>query len=392
MYTIDWIIASSSILLCCFWTFVYLKTLHNAFAITVFEDEHPLEPRHRQTLSIVIAACDEADTIEQAVSTLLLQDYPGLEIILVNDRSADETGAIIDKMARKDERVRPVHIEKLPEEWIGKVHALHVGARHATGDWILFTDADVHFSPDILRRAVSYAVSENADHLALLPDLVGGTFMLNVAAQTFGLMFLFTTRAAEMNRPGSNAFVGVGAFNLVRRSVFEKTKGFEWLRMEIVDDVGLGLLMHNSGARSRFAVAARDISVAWYPTVRSMFRGLEKNLFGAVCHYSLARMALIVLTLWALVAAPLTAILYTRVPYLWIAGVLVYALSTVTAVLTRIRFKKKQFPPTLIQLGHLMMSLMILRSGVVCAGRGKVVWRGTAYTIDQLRAGQRVRL
>ena len=101
-------------------------------------------------------ACNEAAHLESAARTILDQDYPQLEIILVDDRSSDGTGALIDLLAREDARVKAIHIDKLPDGWLGKVHALQRGVERAEGEWLLFTDADVHFAPTMLRRAVAY--------------------------------------------------------------------------------------------------------------------------------------------------------------------------------------------------------------------------------------------
>ena len=121
------------------------------------------------TLSIVVPACNEEDTIERGMNSLLALDYPHLEIIAVNDRSTDRTGAILDRLALSDPRLRVLHVETLPAGWLGKNHAMHSGSQAAKGKWLLFTDADVVFAPDALRRTVAFAERECLDHLVLSP-------------------------------------------------------------------------------------------------------------------------------------------------------------------------------------------------------------------------------
>jgi len=127
-----------------------------------------LQPSERDTLptlSVLVPACNEAATLEQAMQSLLAMDYPCMEIIAVNDRSTDGTGALLERLAAENPRLRVRHVVELPAGWLGKNHALHVASQEATGDWLLFTDADVVYSPDALLRAVSYARRVGADHL-----------------------------------------------------------------------------------------------------------------------------------------------------------------------------------------------------------------------------------
>jgi glycosyltransferase involved in cell wall biosynthesis len=253
--------------------------------LPVFRKQHAPTPDVWPRLSVVIPACNEADNLQSAVATLSQQDYSDLEIILVDDRSTDGTGEIIDRLAHQDPRIRAVHVETLPEGWLGKVHALHRGVEQASGDWLLFTDADVHFASGTLRRAVALVLHQRVDHLALIPQTIQKSFWLEVAVGTFGLLFFITTRAASVNRPGSKTFVGIGAFNLVNAARFHRTDGFEWLRLEPGDDVGLGLMIKQAGGTTRLAFAYDDLSLQWYLSVAAMFKGLEKNLFGPASHY-----------------------------------------------------------------------------------------------------------
>ena len=106
-------------------------------------------------VSVVVPACNEADTLERAMSSLLACDYPNLEIVLVNDRSTDQTGHIMDGLSERDQRIHVVHLDHLPAGWLGKLNAMHQGTQRVQGQLLLFTDADVHFEPSSIRRAVS---------------------------------------------------------------------------------------------------------------------------------------------------------------------------------------------------------------------------------------------
>jgi glycosyltransferase involved in cell wall biosynthesis len=392
MSIIDWIIIPYCILFCAAWCASFL-VVYLFRRIRIFEKANPPFPRKWPRLSVVIATCNDADTIQKAVDTLLQQDYPDLEIVVVNDRSIDGTGRIIERIARRDPRVRTVHIQHLPPGWLGKVHALHVGTQKTSGEWILYTDADVYFRKGALRKAIAFVLADHSDHLALLPVPRAPSFWLGVVLQVIGGVFVLGTKTAHLGKPNSKAFVGAGAFNLVRKAALDRTEGFPWLRMEVVDDVGLGLMLQRSGAASSFAVTLEDVSFTWYPSLGAMFKGLEKNFFGVLAFYSVARMIMIVVLAWAYALAPLVAILYAvKIPLLFFVGLIAYLFLVAGAVGVKITFRQKLLPLLLVQVGYILLSLMLLRSGIMCLLRGGIIWRGTTYPLDKLRAGHRVRV
>jgi glycosyltransferase involved in cell wall biosynthesis len=382
------------IILCAAWI-VGLGYLIISFKrLPVLREQHAPAPEFWPRLSVVIPACNEAANLESAVATLLQQDYPDLEIILVDDRSTDGTGEIIERLAHADSRIRAVHIETLPPGWLGKVHALHRGVEQASGDWLLFTDADVHFAAGTLRRALALVLHQRVDHLTLIPRTIHKSFWLELAVNTFGLLFFITTRAASVNRPGSKAFVGIGAFNLVNAERFRRTAGFEWLRLEPGDDVGLGMMIKQSGGTTRLAFAYEDLSLQWYSSVASMFKGLEKNLFGPGSHYQWWLMLLRVGIIWALVTAPVFSLVFGLthgLAPLWIAGAAAISMQLIFTGYLATERKTKVLILLLFPVGVLLVTAMMLRAGYRCVKNGGIDWRGTHYPIEQLRAGQRVK-
>lgn len=369
----------------------HLHILRTLFRLRRFEDLAPPEPVSRHRLSVIVAARDEALTLPEAVRTLLAQDYPDLEVILVDDRSTDGTGDLLDALARDDPRIRAVHVRELPPGWLGKVHALHAGTHAATGDWLLYTDADVHFAPGTLRKAVAEAEARGMDHLVLMPGFREASFSLNVVLSAFLNGFLLLVRPSAIGRPRSRAFAGAGAFNLVRRAALERTEGFEWLRMEVVDDVGLGLMLHRAGARGGFAAAFHEVNVRWYPSVGALVRGLEKNLF-AGARYSLTRLFAGLLGIAALLPAPVAALVIRGVPGLWSAGAAAALSLIAVALVLKIRYRLPLLPALLSPAGTAVLAAAMLRSGILCSLRGGIVWRGTFYPLRDLRRGQRLTL
>jgi glycosyltransferase involved in cell wall biosynthesis len=392
MSTGDLIFAAYVVIFCLVWCLLSFVMIRIARRVRIFEEENPALLQKYPKLSVIIAACNEAETIRPAIATLLEQNYPDLEIVLIDDRSTDGTGEIIDEVAAGDGRVKAVHIDRLPGGWLGKVNALNRGKAESTGEWLLFTDADVHFRQGVLRKAVAIAEEDESDHLALLPKPTSHSFWFEVVVSSFGAMFLFGTGAVDAGKPDKNAVAGTGAFNLVRRSAFEKTEGFSWLRMETVDDVGLGLMMKTAGAKCAFAVSVRDISIVWYPSLKLMFKGVEKNLFGSAASYSVIKMTLLAVFTWAFAIAPFAAVLSIGCPPILLLGLVTYISTASGAFFISEKFDQKFIPLFLAQIGLLIISVMLLRSGIVCLQKGGIDWRGTRYQTKDLIAGQRLKL
>jgi hypothetical protein len=251
----------------------------------------PADAAATARVSVIVAARDEADGIEASVRQLLAQRGVGLEVIVVSDRSVDATAAIVG----------------LPERWLGKTYALHVGSRAATGDWLLFTDADCLLHPELVARALRVAARDGVDHVALTPAPIEATTSGYAWHYVFlaGLIDWFAR--ANTDRPGG--YVGFGAFNLVRASTHRAFGGHEALRLTVLDDVRLGLLVRRAGGRCRGFLGGRDVRCDWGRTLGQGIRLTEKNYFAAV-HYRtavVATLAVVVLLLWIGVAAALAS-------------------------------------------------------------------------------------
>lgn len=234
----------------------------------------------RARCSVVIAARDEEARIEQTVRHLLLQRGVELEIIVVDDRSADRTGEILRRLAKDDARLLVKRVDVLPDGWLGKCYACHIGANAATGDWILFTDADCWMKPDVIVRALRVAERESADHVTMAP----GTVLSSAAARAWYLLFLASLAGwfSKVNRDQPKSHVGIGAFNLVHASAYRQCGGYEALCLTVVDDIKLGLLLSRAGKRTRAFLGADDVECHWGKTVGSMVKIMEKNYFAAL--------------------------------------------------------------------------------------------------------------
>jgi glycosyltransferase involved in cell wall biosynthesis len=240
----------------------------------------------RPLVSIIVPACNEEEHIEQALQTLLAQDYQNLEIIVVNDRSTDNTGRVLEDLKADNPRLIILEVTSLPEGWMGKSHALATGAALAKGVYLVFTDADVLMEKTAISRAVQCAVDDQLDHLTLVFKNISGGWLLNslILDAGMGLLFLFRPWAAKVT--GGRAFVGIGAFNMVKSSAYDTVGGHERIRMHPIDDMMLGKMIKNHGFRQDCLLAYDFVTVPWYNSVKAMVNGLQKNMF-AVLHYRL---------------------------------------------------------------------------------------------------------
>lgn len=353
----------------------------------------PREPEHWPRLSVIVPARNEADKLASAVGTLLEEDYPELEIVLVDDRSSDETGEIVDRVAGQDERVRAVHIKELPEGWMGKVHALQRGLAESSGEFVLFTDADVHFKRGTLSKAVGYCLAQKLDHVAGFPDLWPSNLVLDSVIFVFIRDFLmFLSRPWSARKIGTRAYLGIGAFNLVRRAAFEATEGFEWLRREVADDMGLGLMMKRSGARVGSVAGFGNIGLHWYRSLSEAIKGAEKG-FATLSEFSLGRTLGIGAVMLGMEMGPVLALIplfFDKVRIIGYGGLAVFG-AFVFSVVVLSRWGKTRIWPGLVgPLTVWLLVWMFVRAGIVGWRRGGVAWRGRLYSTDELRGGGRV--
>jgi glycosyltransferase involved in cell wall biosynthesis len=206
-------------------------------------------------VSVLVPARNEAAQIRACITSLLAQSYPQLEVLAIDDRSTDGTGEILDDLARRDDRLRVRHLTGVPDGWMGKNHANHAGAGDARGRWLLFTDADVHFAPHALRRAIALAEACDLDHLVVTPTLLTRGLAERAFVGVFALAMQLYCRIWELERPRTSGYIGVGQFNLIRRDAYRRIGGHTTVAMETLDDVRIGLVLRRSGFRQGCAVA-----------------------------------------------------------------------------------------------------------------------------------------
>lgn len=344
----------------------------------------PLDPaRPPAPVSIVVAARNEERKIRGGVQSLLDQRNLELELVVVDDRSEDRTGEMLDQLSTSDPRLRVVHIESLPEGWLGKTHALHLGAAVATSKWILFTDADVVFTPDAIARAVGFAERNGIDHLAVTPELQMPTLGSDLFGGTFVLLFSRFSRAWKVRDPSSASYIGIGAFNLLRREVYEAIGGHSRVQLRPDDDLMLGKVVKEAGFRQDVLYGIASVRVEWYDSLGDAIRGLEKNAFAGL-RYSAPAVLAAVAALLLFGVWPWMALFVTAGWTLALNAGSVGAMALLYVMSTRSSGARPWLAP-LLPVAICIFCYTILRSAVLALWRGEVRWRGTAYPLDELR-------
>lgn len=348
----------------------------------------------RGPLSVVVPTRNEEKYVGAGLSSLLRSQGVDLEVIAVDDRSEDRTGAIMEELRQEQRasgvRYRAEHVRELPPGWLGKPHAMARGAAVAAGEWLLFTDADVVFAEDALARALAYIERDGGDHLLVVPTVVAKSAGERMMLPFLHVLSIWGPRLWRVADARSRDAVGVGAFNLVRRSTYEAVGGWERLRMEVLEDVSMGVVIKQGGFHSRVVTGRDLVRIRWAHGTRGVVTNLGKNVFSAFRF----RISLIVAGTAAIAVMcllPFAGIVIGSVrdrTWLWPSMVSLAALTTLYwryqlfadagGVITML------WVPTFpIATGVFIYAMA--RSTLLTLARGGVEWRGTFYSLRELR-------
>ena len=339
-------------------------------------------------ITVVVPACNEEEAIEGTLRSLLGSTGVRLQIIAVDDRSTDRTGERMEAVAREaltsgsGHRLQVIRNRELPDGWLGKPHALHLALQQAEASWFLFTDADVRFAPDALERALRHALAERADHLVLVPTMIRKSLGESAMIANLQAPLAWALRPWKVSDPDAKDFIGVGGFNLVRAEAYAQVGGFEALRMEVIEDMGLGWRMKQARLRSRVALGPNLVRIHWIAGFTGIVGNIEKNAFASM-RYKLARALAVCFGLGMQIVVPLLAL--SLGPWGWAACLLTYA---GVALVMRANRGLNGVGPWAVALYAPAMAVIwwaTVRSIVLTVARRGVVWRGTLYPLAELR-------
>lgn len=379
---------------CLAWAGITLACVRAGLQLESLEHDTSPDPPAWPTVSLLVPARDEAEAVEAALRSKLALDYPALEVVFVDDRSRDDTGAIAERLAKEDPRLKVVHVAELPPGWLGKVHALDAAAKVATGEWLLPSDADIHYQRDTLKRAVRRCLARGYDVLAAFPTFKPSTLLVDAVLSDTARTVLAPMQLDKIEKSGNGFGVGAGVFTLLRRRAYDASPGWEWLRLEIADDVTLGMMLKRAGARCSVVLARTHLELTMYSTFGGLVRGIGKSAC-TLSQYRLSKHVLLSLSMLALDFAPWAA-LATGVAVgdglLVLLGAVGGALCVVSAGIALRLLGQSPLKGVLAPLGGPLFHVLLLGTGVRNYLRGRVTWRDTSYSIDELRQGMRLKM
>lgn len=372
------------------WIALLVSAARHRDRIIKLADQPPLEPPGGwPDTAVIFAARDEAAVVEPAVRSMLAQDYPRLMVIAVDDRSRDATGAILDRLAAEDARLRVVHVRELPDGWLGKTHAMQLAAEATDATWLLFTDADVVLTADCLRRAVGFAVRQDADHVVVPPEIPTESIGERLFLAMFLASFTFGFPVWRVEDPKRRTSVGVGAFNLVSAERFRAIGGFRNLALSVDDDLKLGAALKASGGRPRVLLGEGAALVRWQSGLGGMIRGLEKNFF-SVTGYRLTGVPPIVLGFLWVGAGPHLGLFVGPIWARVLCGLGLAAMAAMVGLTGKQNGVGWYYALTM-PLSALLLSWALVRSACLAVARNGIRWRDHLYPLDALRAHARRR-
>jgi glycosyltransferase involved in cell wall biosynthesis len=339
-------------------------------------------------VTVVVPACNEEQAIEATLSSLLGSAGVRLEIIAIDDRSTDRTGSRMDRVAAQalpagsPHTLEVIHNRDLPAGWIGKPHALALGADRARAPWLLFSDGDMQFDPRAIALGLGFAQADRADHLVLAYTLDLKSVAEAAVMGAFGALSLWNFRPWRVADQRARDFFGAGGFSLVRREVYEQLGGFRAVRMEVVEDLRLALMIKRAGYRQRFVLGPGLASVRWIEGALGLVAVLEKNGFAGLRY----RTGLALLAFFGLavqIALPLAAMALGGWPAA--AGLLVYATIALAYQANRPISQASPWLAVFFAPATAILLFALIRSMALALTRDGVEWRGTRYPLKELR-------
>ncbi len=351
----------------------------------------PPLPQPPPSVSVLVPAKDEAEQIERCISSILAQGYPDFEVIAIDDRSTDGTGQILDSLAAKDSRLRPVHLSDgaLPPGWGGKCFALDRGLEHATGQWLLFVDADVQLEPDVISATIAWATKRQFDLVSILPRFVSGTFSEGVLQPLAGAATSAMFMIALTNSPEWSTAFANGQYLCVRREAYDAVGGHEAVRTVLSEDVALARRLKSAGFRPRLGWGDSWATVRMYDSFGSIFRGWSRNFYvGSLGRpwRILSLMAFLLFCCYSVFAAgawgwyrnihPVSDLAGSG--WLITAGAHYLVMTAVVTLMYRLADERWWYA-LLLPLSAAVLLAICAKSLWICA-TGKVVWRGTQYS------------
>ncbi len=241
------------------------------------------------SVSIIVPAHNEERVVEACAATLLASDYPSLQVVMVLDRCTDRTRELLRPFEARDARLKVIENRDCPPDWAGKCNAARVGVEHATGEYLLFTDADVEFDPQLVRASMGMASRDGRDLLSLLPTLTTETWFERVVQPVAAMTLLRMYPIEKVNHERYRRPFANGQFMLFSRAMYERIGGHASVKDDLLEDIAFARGVEAAGGRGGIAIADGMLVVNMYATLAAMRTGW-KRIFIEACKRKIARL------------------------------------------------------------------------------------------------------
>jgi chlorobactene glucosyltransferase len=348
-------------------------------------------------VSVIVPARNEEKNVERCVRSLLAQDYENYEVVVIDDRSTDQTSAIVEQLAAADHRLRLLHSNDAPPEgWTGKCYVLSQAVQNVDGDWLMFVDADTLHSPSAVSHAVSCAITTKAHMVSFWPLHEVRTFWEQLITPLLWNTFFWCDPLQTVNDLSMETAYAVGHCMLINRRVYDFIGGHAAVREWIIEDHGLAKVVKNRGFHLIMADGRNLLQVRMYETFETIWHGWAKMLYACLAYNNWALLWILLLLVGTLVLPFFTAAYLIWLHYSGAANAEHYLSLQVCAVELTVMFlwwlsaighckggRWWHFP--LLPLGAAVLAACYLRSAQLVNSGGTVSWRGRNYKVSRLK-------
>jgi chlorobactene glucosyltransferase len=370
---------------------VIIYWIHNQYHLDIIVEPATPPAENAPLISICIPARNEENNIRNCVESALAQDYPNIEVIVLDDRSTDSTLTQLAEIASRDSRLLPISGSELPEGWAGKPHALFLASVAAHGEWLCFVDADTFLAPQAISSCYAKAIETKADMFTTMNEQILGSFWEKVVMPLVMTALSVGFSPRKVNDPSTRDAIANGQFILIRRTVYDAIGGHEKVKDQIVEDKAISEQVKWNGHHLVVADGSQVIRTRMYTDLPSMWEGWTKNIYlGLSDHPSmlllgafgatLSVIAALFLPLWILLG---TNWLFNGGTWLAIAVIIQSLLVWGWLIYFRAKVARKMnisawYALTTPLGAGVFAAMMLTSSWKVISGQG-VTWRGRTY-------------
>ncbi len=377
------LLAIYSIIVLSYWIFLALWLIINGRKIKYLSSIQNLTNEPAPSVVIIIAVRNEEYALREALTSVCNLNYSNYKVIVVNDRSTDNSAKILSELAAMFNQINVINIDKLPAGWLGKNHALYTGSIASDEAYILFTDADVLYHKDVLNKAINYCLTNHLDHLTILPGLISKSSVLNSIVLTFVIMLTALQRPWASKIKSSKASMGVGAFNLVKREVYNRAGTHKAIAMRPDDDLKLAAKIKTAGGSADVLYGLSELQVEWYANVKEFINGLMKNVFSGFDYNIIKAIGGVIGTLLFFVfPLPLNLIFGNSLEKISMVCMLLFQIILYWKMPGA---NGKWWYAFISIYAGIIMVYIILRSAIITLYNGGIFWRDTFYSLAELR-------